>query len=56
MALLHHVAGVARVALAEHHLARLEAARHRQFGYPLEIALHEGGEHRHSPEQLHHVR
>ena len=56
MALAHDVAGVAGVALAEHHLARLEPARHRQLGDPLEIALHERGEHGHAPEQLHHLR
>ena len=56
VALANHVAGVAGVALAEHDLARLEAARHRQLGYPLEVAHHEGGEHGHPPEQLHHLR
>ena len=50
------VAGVARVALAEDDLARLELARHRQLGDPLQIVCIERGEHRHAREQLDHFR
>ena len=53
VAATHDVAGVARVALAEHDLAGLEAPRHRQLGDPLEVAGHERGENGHPPEQLH---
>ena len=54
--LAHDVAGVARVALAEDHLAGLEAARHGELGDPLEVALLERREHGHAPEQLDHLR
>jgi hypothetical protein len=50
------VAGVARVALAEHNLARLKRARNREIGDPLQVLVFERGEHRHAREQLHHVR
>ena len=52
----HDVAGVAGVALAEHDLARLEVARHRHLGDPLEVAPLERREHGHAPEQLDDVR
>ena len=51
----HDVAGVAGVALAEHHLPGLEAARHRHLGDPLEIAALERREDGHAPEQLDHL-
>ena len=50
------VAGVARVALAEHNLARLKRARNSQVGNPLQVLDLERGEHRHAREQLHHIR
>ena len=52
MTVAHDVAGVARVALAEDGLARLEHARHRDLGDPLEVALLQSLEHGHPPEQL----
>jgi hypothetical protein len=51
-ALADDVAGVARVALAEHDLPRLELARNRKFCDLLEVALHERREHGHAPEQI----
>ena len=56
MALAHDVAGVAGVAFAEHHLARLELARHRDLGDPLEVAALERRERGHPREQLYDVR
>ena len=50
------VAGVARVALAEYDLARLERARDGEVGDPLEVFALERREHRHAREQLDHVR
>jgi hypothetical protein len=50
------VTGVARVALAEHNLARLKRARNREIGDPLQVFALERREHRHAREQLHHIR
>jgi len=50
------VAGVAGVALAEHHLARLERAGNGEVGDPLEVLVLERREDRHAGEQLDHVR
>ncbi len=53
---VHDVAGVAPIALAEHHLAGLEAPGHRQLGDALEVRLLQRREHRHAAEQLHDLR
>ena len=52
----HDVAGVAGVALAEHDLPRLELARHRHLGDPLEVAALERRERGHPREQLDDLR
>ena len=56
MAGANDVAGVARVALAEHHLPRLERTRNGEVGDPLEVLGLKRGEHRHACQQLHHLR
>jgi hypothetical protein len=50
------VTGVARVALAKYDLARLERARDGEVGDPLEVLALERREHRHTREQLDHIR
>ncbi len=52
----HDVARIACVALSEHDLPWLKAARHRQLRDPPKVVLLERREHRHASEQLHYLR
>jgi hypothetical protein len=51
-AVAHHVTGVAGVALAEDHLAAIEAARHRDAGHLLDLTPLEAREDLDAREQL----